>query len=306
VNAGDGVLETSDNGAVDRRENHDTDDHDPAENGDAVQAVGVHAPCAIVPLWLQDALPSDGSGRTALAVYVGLHRWTSGHNRTCFPSHATIARQVGVSDRTVQRALELLARVSAVSWEPRYKADPIQVYPNGRLKEAERDSNLYTLHRTQVSPGSRQTRQDTGDANGRVSRPKEPDQINQTQENKPSAELRTSATSSRAGSKIRPNSLSSVPDRPPMPNRDWWLMLKALENELEIPRLSDKTRGALAQYFMDEFNLSEFREALIDAADALSDHLLSPLDDIEPEEFACYFIEMHCDSTDFWKEVNPS
>lgn len=91
---------------------------------------------AMVPLWLPQALRANKpkAAGTALIVWIALHRWTAGNDRSCYPSGQSIADEAGVSLSTCREALKLLRDVGALSWEQR------------RSVEGDLTSNAYMLH----------------------------------------------------------------------------------------------------------------------------------------------------------------
>lgn len=88
---------------------------------------------AVVPEWVIDAKISDA----ALRLYVVLGRYVDSH-MTCYPSRTTIAKRMGRSVDTVDRAAKELVAVGALEIEARH---------NGKG----RTSNLWTLK--SVPPG---------------------------------------------------------------------------------------------------------------------------------------------------------
>lgn len=94
-----------------------SDDQPPEPTGDELgHEMG---PFALVPLWVLKRLVKIGHPE-ALALYVALHQWTAGHDRTCYPSRQTIAKVIGVSPRTVSAYAEHLEHVGAITREQRY------------------------------------------------------------------------------------------------------------------------------------------------------------------------------------------
>jgi len=85
---------------------------------------------AIVPEWVLDA-PITAQ---AVRLYAVLKRYADKTDGTCYPSHKTIAKRMGVSISTVKRAMEELQTISAVTIEPRYNN-----------ATGEQTSNLYTV-----------------------------------------------------------------------------------------------------------------------------------------------------------------
>ena len=85
---------------------------------------------AIVPEWVLDA-PITAQ---AVRLYAVLKRYADKTDGTCYPSHKTIAKRMGVSVSTVKRAMEELTSISAVTIEPRYNN-----------ATGEQTSNLYTV-----------------------------------------------------------------------------------------------------------------------------------------------------------------
>jgi hypothetical protein len=93
-------------------------------------------PFALVPLWLPAALYArrPKAGGTAIVVYVAMHRWTSGDDRTCHPSVRLIADEARVSVTACKEALKLLRDVGAVTWRQR------------RDEHGDLTSSDYTIH----------------------------------------------------------------------------------------------------------------------------------------------------------------
>jgi hypothetical protein len=91
---------------------------------------------ALVPLWLPAALYErrPKAGGTAIVVYVAMHRWTAGDDRTCHPSVKSIADEARVSITACKDALKLLREVGAVSWTHRYD------------QQGDLTSSDYTIH----------------------------------------------------------------------------------------------------------------------------------------------------------------
>lgn len=90
-------------------------------------------PFAIVPLWLLDELVKVKTPE-ALRLYVALHRWTAGSDRSCHPSRQKLAATVGCSESTLDRYVKALVKVGALSVRRR------------RDQNGDWTSNLYTLH----------------------------------------------------------------------------------------------------------------------------------------------------------------
>lgn len=86
---------------------------------------------AMVPLWLLEALMETSS--KALPLYVALHRWTNGADRTCYPSRKTLAEYLGVGTSTIDRWSTDLQDIGALTVTRRYTPD------------GDPTSNLYTL-----------------------------------------------------------------------------------------------------------------------------------------------------------------
>lgn len=76
-------------------------------------------PWAMVPLWVLNALVEVKQVQ-ALRLYVALHEWTSGDNRSCHPSRRTIADRTGTSVDTVDRDVAALVEIGALRVTPRY------------------------------------------------------------------------------------------------------------------------------------------------------------------------------------------
>ena len=85
---------------------------------------------SIVPEWLIDSGCTD----KALRAYVVLARYADNENLTAFPSRATLARRMGCHRASVDRAIEELIRLGAVSKQQRVE--------DGRYQ-----SSLYTVRR---------------------------------------------------------------------------------------------------------------------------------------------------------------
>ena len=90
-------------------------------------------PFAIVPLWLLDELVKVKTPE-ALRLFVALHRWTAGGDRSCHPSRQKLAKTVGCSESTLDRYVKALVKVKALSVQRR------------RDQHGDWTSNLYTLH----------------------------------------------------------------------------------------------------------------------------------------------------------------
>lgn len=90
-------------------------------------------PFAIVPIWIIKS--ASGS---ALSVYAILAaRWADRDENTCFPSRSTIAEELGVSVKTVDRAVKELTEIGALEVSSRYNDDGYQT------------SNFYRLAMTE-------------------------------------------------------------------------------------------------------------------------------------------------------------
>ena len=92
-------------------------------------------PFAIVPLWVLDRLVAGGHTE-ALALYVGLHKWSAGHDRTCHPSRSTIAKYIGVNIKSVDRYVGHLEAIGALTREKRYVNDGDQTSNNYTIRIA--------------------------------------------------------------------------------------------------------------------------------------------------------------------------
>lgn len=80
--------------------------------------------------WLH---PDSGLGPMDKLVLAVICQWTNSESQA-FPAVRTIALYAGISDRSVQRSLKILARVGALLVERRMKHD-----------KPENDSNIYTV-----------------------------------------------------------------------------------------------------------------------------------------------------------------
>jgi len=120
-------------------------------------------PFAVVPLWMVTALTEKNAGGTgsALRVWVALHQWVNYNSRHAIPSKQTIAESVGASINTVERALNLLRDVGALTWEQR------------RDEAGDLTSNDYLLHYANPSmqEGSTTDGATGSTTNGVVTRP---------------------------------------------------------------------------------------------------------------------------------------
>jgi DNA-binding transcriptional regulator YhcF (GntR family) len=85
---------------------------------------------SIVPEWLIDSGCTD----KALRLYVVLARYADNENLTAFPSRATLARRMGCHRASVDRAIEELIRLGAVSKQH-------------RVEDGKYQSSLYTVRR---------------------------------------------------------------------------------------------------------------------------------------------------------------
>jgi hypothetical protein len=91
---------------------------------------------ASIPRWVLD---TDMSCHAKLLLVV-LSSYVNVRSQQCWPSHATLAGQCGVSVDTVQRALRELRDRGLVTWEQRTRRDTGQT------------SNLYSLHLMDLVP----------------------------------------------------------------------------------------------------------------------------------------------------------
>lgn len=89
-------------------------------------------PFVRVDHWIVELLPVIGA--TAFAVYAVLAKYASQETAQCYPSRKTIAREAGVSERSVDGALATLREHKAISAARRSVG-----------QTAMRTSNLYTL-----------------------------------------------------------------------------------------------------------------------------------------------------------------
>ncbi len=85
---------------------------------------------SIVPEWLIDSGCTD----KALRAYVVLARYADNENLTAFPSRATLARRMGCHRASVDRAIEELIRLGAISKQQ-------------RVEDGKYQSSLYTVRR---------------------------------------------------------------------------------------------------------------------------------------------------------------
>ena len=72
-------------------------------------------------------------GAYGIAVYATLCRFANRETQDCFPSHAAVAKKLGISERQVQRVMNVLREEGLVWWEGRVGSDGGQT------------SNLYVL-----------------------------------------------------------------------------------------------------------------------------------------------------------------
>lgn len=92
-------------------------------------------PFAIVPMWLIDA----GVSGNALRLFTALAGWyTDRDTGKAHPSRSTLAKRIGVSTATVDRAAGELAELGAIAIEPRFERSDGEA--SGR-----QTSNVYTL-----------------------------------------------------------------------------------------------------------------------------------------------------------------
>lgn len=89
-------------------------------------------PFAIVPLWVHQALIEHGAPQ-ALSLYIALHEWTAGDDRTAHPSRLKLAATCGVSERTIDAYVKALSDVKALLVTARWTED------------GDRTSNDYTI-----------------------------------------------------------------------------------------------------------------------------------------------------------------
>lgn len=95
---------------------------------------------SIVPDWVLDAKISD----KAVRVYGILARYADNETLVAFPKRETIASRIGCHVKSIDRALQELVKIGAITKQHRLNANGYQ-------------ANLYTLKRvaTQVSPSGR-------------------------------------------------------------------------------------------------------------------------------------------------------
>jgi hypothetical protein len=181
------------------------------------QSVKIDAPFAMVPLWLLDAVADDGSGPSAIITYVALHKWTSGSDRSCYPSRKRISEVTGRHVTTVTKALALLESVGAITIRPQYNSS------------GDRTSNHYTLHLTDrnIRPGGSAHTSGvdapthgggSAHASGVVAPThQEPDPMNQTHPTRPNEPDRRPAATTQLALVAE-----SVPARSSVPQFDAW------------------------------------------------------------------------------------
>lgn len=72
----------------------------------------------MVPLWLSEHAAAGRVSRDAVALYAFMAgKYAARGSGKCWVTHATVAREFGVNERSVRRWLDQLREVGAVTWE---------------------------------------------------------------------------------------------------------------------------------------------------------------------------------------------